>query len=44
MTEKRENKQKITINIRNNSIFETMKTGLRILYFLLFYNFWKIKV
>ena len=29
----------IKVNIRNNSIFSNSKTDIRILYFLLFYNF-----
>ena len=36
---KGENKHQVTVNIRNKSIFESTKTDLRILYFLLFYNF-----
>ena len=29
----------IKVNIRNNSIFNNFKTDIRLLYFLLFYNF-----
>ena len=29
----------IKVNIRNNSIFSSFKTDIRLLYFLLFYNF-----
>ena len=39
MSKKRGNKPQLTVNIRNKSIFESTKTDLRILYFLLFYNF-----
>lgn len=33
------NKHDIKINIRYKSIFENMKTDIRLLYFLIFYNF-----
>jgi hypothetical protein len=32
-------KHDIKINIRYKSIFENMKTDLRLLYFIIFYNF-----
>ena len=34
-----DNKHVITVNIKNKSIFQSMRTDLRILYFLLSYNF-----
>ena len=33
------NKDVINVNIKNKSKFESMSTDLRILYFLIFYNF-----
>ena len=33
------NKHDTKCNIRNNSIFEESKTDIRILYFIIFYNF-----
>ena len=34
----------IKVNIRNNSIFSSFKTDIRVLYFLLFYNFVEYKI
>ena len=36
---KESNKHNIKVNIRKDSIFEIFKTDIRILYYLLFYNF-----
>ena len=38
-TIKRSNKYDIKLNIRKGSMFEKFKTGIRILYYLLFYHF-----
>ena len=38
-TKKGSNKHDIKVNIRKDSIFEIFKTDIRILYYLLFYNF-----